>query len=76
MSDRREKVLNVGQDCYTHLGKGKVAYILRDGTVLVEFFHGGGMVVPECEVFVPSQRATPARPFFRNIPDYASESQN
>ena len=32
----------VGREVYTPLGKGKVVYLLPDGTFLVEFPWGGG----------------------------------
>lgn len=32
----------LGAEVYTPLGKGRVVYVLLDGTCLVAFDHGGG----------------------------------
>lgn len=46
---------------YTHLGKGKVVHTFPDGTVAVEFEHGGGAVLTKGQVFCPPDHPRPAR---------------
>jgi hypothetical protein len=43
----------VDREVYTYLGKGRIVYQLPNGTLVVEFEHGGGHIFMPSELFAP-----------------------